>query len=391
VIETLDTCLEEVLSGRKSVEECLGERPEVKSELEPLLTVALAVASLAQDKPPAESQARTQVRLQSQLLARRLRRGKAVSRWFSRALSAAAVVLVLIVAGGGTAVVAASSLPSDTLYPLKLTLEQGELLMARSPQEQAELHVAFAARRLEEIQALESKGKTVKDDLALESLGRDTELGLTLGRDLEEQSKTRLMERIVTLTEQQQSVLGRVLQNAPSSAADKLAEALETSRRGHDVALSVLGKQNQQDGKRVGNDSAENDLKDDHPRELPTNATPAAKPGQQGPAPAGETKEPSGQEQRQNEKGLGDQSKSRKDVEPRSDSTGRSGRIDGTSPPNQDTRLQNEPSASKEQGVDPNLGRAPEHLLDADKQAQRVEQESLQKPATPFATPLHPK
>lgn len=249
MIEALDVCLEEVLSGRKSLEDCLDEHTEIRSELEPLLKVAVAVARLAQDEPSAMARNRSRMRLQSRLLECRVRSGRRLDRLWFHALRAAAVLLVVIVAGGGTAIVAASSLPNDAIYPLKLAIEQAEVALARSPEHRAAVHVSLAARRLEEIQALQAQGKSLRNNLVLESLGRDTELGLTLGRDLEDQdSRTRIMERLLVLTERQQSVLQRVMEDSPPAATNGLTRAMETSRQGHEQAMSVLKEKTEHDG-----------------------------------------------------------------------------------------------------------------------------------------------
>lgn len=249
MIEALDVCLEEVLSGRKSLEDCLDEHTEIRSELEPLLKVAVAVARLAQDEPSAMARNRSRMRLQSRLLECRVTPRRRLDQLWFHALRAAAVLLVVIVAGGGTAIVAASSLPNDAIYPLKLAIEQAEVALARSPEHRAAVHVALAARRLEEIQALQAQGRTLRNNLALESLGRDTELGLTLGRDLEdENSKTRIMERLVILTERQQSVLQRVMEDSPPGATSGLTRAMEASRQSHEQAMSVLKEKSERGG-----------------------------------------------------------------------------------------------------------------------------------------------
>jgi hypothetical protein len=58
-----------------------------------------------------------------------------------------------------TALAAQSALPGDTLYPLKITLEQTRLSLARSAVDRAEIQMEFAQRRLVEIEGLIAEGR----------------------------------------------------------------------------------------------------------------------------------------------------------------------------------------------------------------------------------------
>jgi hypothetical protein len=71
------------------------------------------------------------------------------------------VVLVIVLFGGTTATVLASqnSIPGDTLYPIKTTLERTRLSLARSSDARVELQLEFAEQRLGEIEALIKEGR----------------------------------------------------------------------------------------------------------------------------------------------------------------------------------------------------------------------------------------
>jgi Domain of unknown function (DUF5667) len=71
------------------------------------------------------------------------------------------VVLVLILFGGAgvTAYAAQSALPGDALYPIKTGLEQSQVKLARDAGDQAQLHLAFAERRLQELSELINEGR----------------------------------------------------------------------------------------------------------------------------------------------------------------------------------------------------------------------------------------
>jgi hypothetical protein len=71
------------------------------------------------------------------------------------------VVLVIVLFGGTTATVLASqnSIPGDTLYPIKTTLERTRLSLARSADARVELQLEFAEQRLAEIESLIKEGR----------------------------------------------------------------------------------------------------------------------------------------------------------------------------------------------------------------------------------------
>jgi hypothetical protein len=74
----------------------------------------------------------------------------------------AAIVLGFIIIFGGsavTALAAQSAIPGDTLYPVKITLEQIRLSLARDAAVRAELQLEFAERRLEEAKSLIAEGR----------------------------------------------------------------------------------------------------------------------------------------------------------------------------------------------------------------------------------------
>jgi hypothetical protein len=75
----------------------------------------------------------------------------------------AAFLLVVVVLFGGasaTAYASQSALPGDALYPVKTSLEQTQITLANDAYNQAQLHLEFAQRRLDEIKTLLAQGRT---------------------------------------------------------------------------------------------------------------------------------------------------------------------------------------------------------------------------------------
>lgn len=89
-------------------------------------------------------------------------RWTAASGWRSPALQGALIVLLafMVFLSGNRLVSAAPGwLPGDLLYPLKPLAEDAALLASFSPENDADLHIQYANRRLAEIQTLALEGR----------------------------------------------------------------------------------------------------------------------------------------------------------------------------------------------------------------------------------------
>jgi hypothetical protein len=153
------------------------------------------------------------------------------------------VVLALVLAGGGGIVYASTdSLPGSPLYSVKRATEQVQLFLAPTGTKRAVLHIEFAQRRLEEVQALaEIKGQV--DEEALAAIAEETELALEEAEKAPAQDKPALLDKLVSLTERQQAVLERVWDKVPEATQKGLNRALEVSQRGHERASEALEKE----------------------------------------------------------------------------------------------------------------------------------------------------
>jgi hypothetical protein len=114
-----------------------------------------------------------------------------------RYVAAACLMVILVVAG--TARASASSLPGDTLYPVKRAIEDARLAFASSGGA-AGLHVEFAGRRLDEFQKLLTRREVYPR--ALEEASGDLSRALNLLAD-GNGSRATLDPRIAELTHRQ--------------------------------------------------------------------------------------------------------------------------------------------------------------------------------------------
>lgn len=178
----LEQCLEAIQNGAMSVDECLQAYPEYEEELAPLLNLTQRLVEARELKASSEFRSAALERFKSRSMVSRpakaspwpavakpveLPVARPVSasrtrqvRWsFSFSISLVVVFcLVLLTAGVGLA--AQSSLPGGVFYPVKLAIENTTLTLAGSEVRTAELHLAYAERRLVEIDQLLWKGQT---------------------------------------------------------------------------------------------------------------------------------------------------------------------------------------------------------------------------------------
>jgi hypothetical protein len=144
----LNECIDRVLQG-ESVGQCLERYPEHAVQLEPLLRVVIAVQRTSAVEPRAEFKAQARYQMDSLLHAkggkagpRRLPLVSWVPRW--------AVVVAA----------SSSSLPGDTLYPVKTATERVWLSMTFSDTAKAKLQARFAGRRVAEMARMAEQGRT---------------------------------------------------------------------------------------------------------------------------------------------------------------------------------------------------------------------------------------
>lgn len=240
-------CLDRLRAG-DALEACLASYPSHAERLGPLLHVAATLqtpedGSLMSSEGFGAGEARLLARA-AQLRARQRGPAPARRRVFSgllagtRRLLAASVVGVLLLCGvlsAGTVSAASTSLPGSPLYPVKRATETLVSSVAPTPQLQARVHLAWADRRLREIEALVARDG-VADEALLAALGQETEQALAAA----EQAGVEQLTAAAAHTEHQQAVLKRVMAKAPEAAQPGLMQALKASEKGHTRARSAL-------------------------------------------------------------------------------------------------------------------------------------------------------
>ncbi|NQT05408.1 MAG: hypothetical protein HQ577_05295 [Dehalococcoidia bacterium] len=161
LVNIFEECLERILTGGETVEQCLAGYPEYAAELAPLLQTALEAKETLEIAPSPEfrEKARYQILTELRDIEERKQRRFSFFGWQPRWATAAIAVLVLLVASSGTVAAAGNSLPDQTLYPVKLATERVRLALTPSALGKAEYYAELVDKRVNEIISMVEKGK----------------------------------------------------------------------------------------------------------------------------------------------------------------------------------------------------------------------------------------
>lgn len=154
-------------------------------------------------------------------------------------------MLAVVGAGGVTTVASQGSVPGDILYPVKETTENVRLATAFSDESKAKVHLAIAEEKLNEVEKLDSKGKSADKILAATERAQRNQEGAT-ERIEKAQSEGKDVDAIIlrlqSNLERQQSVLAGVLEKVPEQAKAAIQKAMENSQRGLMKAQEMQSK-----------------------------------------------------------------------------------------------------------------------------------------------------
>lgn len=174
--EILEICLEELEQGAE-VDAILNRRPELADELRPLLEAAVKAKSIAVPLPSETVVRRSRARvLQRAAELRERRERKAfffippIRRDWSvplrRAFVMLTVVAALFISGTGLVRASTTTLPGDSLYPVKRTWEDLTLFFIFNPEQREALELEHENERLHELRELLARGRAANVDFA---------------------------------------------------------------------------------------------------------------------------------------------------------------------------------------------------------------------------------
>jgi hypothetical protein len=251
IVDLLADCLE--INDKKGAapldyRQQAGER---SAELEELVRLAETLKASPQVTPTAHFRAQARRRLLARLPERaaqpsRLREALtalhqlsalfAYKRRFSLAPLLLLAITTVLLLSVGVVHASASSLPADTLYPVKTTLEEMQLALAPNKIRYGELHLKFAGRRLEEIGILSQYGPGEAIPMTVAYYVNHIEAVQTVVT--ETPGATDLAETFNHVSSQQEIVLAHLQQSTGATVG--VDEALIAVARGRSVARGVM-------------------------------------------------------------------------------------------------------------------------------------------------------
>jgi hypothetical protein len=194
--------------------------------------------------PRPEFKARTRHEIQSRLRENERKsepRKSSLVGWVPKwAVVVASLVLIFLVAGTGTVAASTTSMPDDTLYPVKLATERVHLGLSRGGISKARVNVRLADRRIKEIVYLAKKGDSRRLERALLRLSGHME---AIEQVIEANADRPKVQEAVTalkvLLEERIAENESALQGATNNTDDPgiLNRVLERYRQGYQGAL----------------------------------------------------------------------------------------------------------------------------------------------------------
>jgi hypothetical protein len=227
VEERINQGIELLISNqRERFEEYLTRLP-YKSELRSLLELSSALRFYGQVDVSTETKERIRSRVTLEARRRASQRLPVVSArrpvfaW--RKLIVVAVILALV--SSSTVAMARESLPGTPLYPVKLALEKGQLLLTFDKKANLRLKLQQAEERLKEIRKLQEKGRYRLIGVPVNLLNETID-----EVEADEQAKV-LAEELKEVKARREVVLLAVLDKVPDEAKQAIINALGRGKR----------------------------------------------------------------------------------------------------------------------------------------------------------------
>jgi hypothetical protein len=154
--EILANCIDEIRSGKSTIEACVNRYPAFGKELRSLLEIAVSLKP-EEVMPSPEFKERVKLHLFDEKRPSSVKAsGRNFWRWLEPtpvkvAVSVFLGVLIFAAAGGGVVYAAQGSTPGSPLYPVKTGVENVQLAFTNSPVAKAHLYLQLAQRRINEM------------------------------------------------------------------------------------------------------------------------------------------------------------------------------------------------------------------------------------------------
>lgn len=245
----LQTCLDLIQTRQETVDSVLARYPEHADEIRPLLEAASWLYGQREALAPrpgfvAESRQRLMARIAVEKSSNRAQAppARAFGWWdalvslfsqkrFAYRFALATLLLVfLVVSTSGVAAAAQWTIPGDTLYPVKTSIEQAQLALTFSEAHRAQLYITFSGRRLVEIQSLVIENRFEYLHSAINQFDSQEKEATRLLRDLGKKDAPRAKElagELLQIMVNQTAVLPVLMKVTPQSSQGEIERLLE--------------------------------------------------------------------------------------------------------------------------------------------------------------------
>ena len=166
IVGVFNECFESMLIKNESIDACLARYPQHAAELKPLLETTNAARAASSISPDATFRARARYEFRSALYDKMSRKERPALAWRWRwATIASTTGVLLLTSAGGVVAASSGSMPGQTLYQVKRTIENVQLTMTPSQAAKARMYATLADRRVGEIVYAAQHGdvKTTED------------------------------------------------------------------------------------------------------------------------------------------------------------------------------------------------------------------------------------
>ncbi len=161
------------------------------------------------------------------------------------------LILVLVVSGvvvamSGLAAATQYSLPGNTLYPIKTSLENTQIAFAKNAQNRADLAMTYAYRRIKEIEAIDNGGAAVPPD-TFARMHRQMAYAFESAAQMNDADLQRTLQEVDGQLLLQQEIIRRLKIAPPAQTAEVIdrqrtwAQLGLVEPRGYREQLSQLG------------------------------------------------------------------------------------------------------------------------------------------------------
>jgi len=155
-------------------------------------------------------------------------------------------VMLLVVSGGAmTAYASRAAMPGDALYTVKTGIERTEVTFSKSPAVQAELHLQFAQKRLDEMATLIKEGRFANVSKTSAQFEYHVQQAVILLQALAAGNPTQasaLTTQVSTTLTRYTQTLNTMLTNVPETTRSSMTRAIQVSSSGSTFRLNDSGE-----------------------------------------------------------------------------------------------------------------------------------------------------